>query len=122
MNLFNLLQPFWPTGSGLARGYLGVFDAAWMMKGFGEGRPPMELIEERESILQLLSQTTPNRVNCNFEKYTIDPSTRYLDIKDLVPLNDVSHLHDVGQGPQLPTEVIRSGIKSTPKKSQKKSE
>ena len=33
---------------------------------------------ERESIYQLLSQTTPENLNKNFSHYTIDPNTRFV--------------------------------------------
>jgi hypothetical protein len=109
----SLIEPFWPTGSGCARGFLGVMDAAWMMKGFGEGRDPLELIEVRESTLQLLSQTKPERLHKNYQTYTIDPSTRYLDIAEMVAPGDITHLYDTGQGPQVPTVIIKSGIANT---------
>lgn len=83
-----------------------------MMKGFGEGKPAMDLIEEREATLQLLSQTKPERLSKNFQGYTINPTTRYMDMRGVVPLGDLSHLHDTGQGPQHPTEIIRSGLAS----------
>ena len=72
-----LIEPFWPTGSGLARGFLGAFDAAWMIRGHVKGYDPLMLLEEREAILQLLSQTTPQRLLKNYSKYSIDPHTRY---------------------------------------------
>lgn len=83
-----------------------------MMRGFGEGKPAMELIEEREATLQLLSQTKPERLSKNFQSYTINPASRYLDMRGVVPLGDLSHLYDTGQGPQHPTEIIRSGLAS----------
>lgn len=73
------LQPFWPMGTGCARGFLGVFDAAWMILNWSKGEmTPLEIIVERESIYSLLSQTTPERVIKDYEKYSIDPKTRYL--------------------------------------------
>ena len=30
-----LLEPFWPTGTGIARGFLGGLDAVWMMRQVG---------------------------------------------------------------------------------------
>ena len=75
------LQPFWPTGSGCARGFLGAFDAAWMIRSFSSGRmTPLEVIAERESIFTLLSQTTPSRLYKNFHHYSIDPNTRLENI------------------------------------------
>ena len=83
-----------------------------MMKGFGEGKPAMDLIEEREATLQLLSQTKPERLNKSYQNYTINPASRYLDMRGVIPMGDLSHLHDTGQGPQRPTEIIRSGLAS----------
>lgn len=88
------LQPFWPTGSGCARGFLGAFDAAWMMKRFAAGEDPVSLLEEREAILYLLPQTTPERLQKNLAGYTIDPKTRYMNMSELVPPGDVTHLYD----------------------------
>ena len=74
--IFNV-QPFWPIGSGCARGFLGALDAAWMIRGWASGKmTPLEVMAERESIYQLLSQTTPENLNKNFAQYTIDPNTR----------------------------------------------
>jgi hypothetical protein len=77
MILIFLFQPFWPTGSGCARGFLGGFDAAWMIRSWASGKmTPLQVIAERESIYQLLSQTTPENLNKNHNEYTIDPNTR----------------------------------------------
>ena len=73
-----MLQPFWPTGSGCARGFLGSLDAAWMMKGWGEGKKPLNLLAEREGIFRLLAQTTPENLCKNFSNYSIKPDTRYI--------------------------------------------
>ena len=88
------MQPFWPTGSGCARGFLGAFDAAWMMKGFSAGADPIDLLKEREGILTLLPQTAPGTLQKNIAKYTIDPKTRYKNVRGLVPSGDISHLYD----------------------------
>ena len=72
-------KPFWPTGSGCARGFLGALDAAWMIRNWAAGKhTPLEVLAERESIYQLLSQTTPENLNKNFSHYTIDPNTRFV--------------------------------------------
>lgn len=42
-----LLQPFWPMGTGCARGFLAAFDTAWMVKSWDLGAPPLELLAER---------------------------------------------------------------------------
>ena len=61
----SLLEPFWPTGSGCARGFLSSFDAAWMMKSWAALSPndnPLGVLAERESIYRLLAQTTPRNL------------------------------------------------------------
>lgn len=95
---FNFVQPFWPTGTGGARGFLGTFDAAWMMKRFAANEDPLELLKEREAIYLLL----PNIViEKNHAEYTIDPATRYLTsaLRGLVPRVDVTSLYDNGIDP-----------------------
>ena len=73
-----LLQPFWPMGTGCARGFMGVLDTAWLVRAWASGRcTPLDAMAERESVYQLLSQTTPDNTLKNFALYTIDPSTRY---------------------------------------------
>lgn len=61
------MQPFWPTGSGCARGFLGVFDAAWMLRSYGlNTQGLMVLLAERESVYRLLAQAKPD----NLHKHT----------------------------------------------------
>ncbi|XP_022779820.1 F-actin-methionine sulfoxide oxidase MICAL2-like isoform X4 [Stylophora pistillata] len=96
----SLLEPFWPTGSGCARGFLGCFDAAWTMRGWGLGREPIDLLTERDSIFRLLAQTTPENISKNFEEYSINPVTRYPNLnKSCVSQNRVKHLFDNKNGP-----------------------
>jgi hypothetical protein len=77
----SLLEPFWPTGSGCARGFLGCMDMAWMIRSWASGRmTPLEVIIERESIYLLLSQTAPENLMKNFNLYSIDPNTRYTNL------------------------------------------
>uniref|UniRef100_A0A3Q2Z0P2 F-actin monooxygenase n=1 Tax=Hippocampus comes TaxID=109280 RepID=A0A3Q2Z0P2_HIPCM len=73
----SLLEPFWPMGTGCARGFLAAFDTAWMVKAFAQGKNSLEILSERESIYRLLPQTTNENINKNFDQYTIDPATRY---------------------------------------------
>ena len=54
-----------PTGTGLARGFLGAVDAAWMIRPYAANKPPLQLPSEQESVYQLLSQTTPDKLGCN---------------------------------------------------------
>uniref|UniRef100_A0A8C1UQL0 F-actin monooxygenase n=1 Tax=Cyprinus carpio TaxID=7962 RepID=A0A8C1UQL0_CYPCA len=73
----SLLEPFWPMGTGCARGFLAAFDTAWMAKSWAQGRNPLEVLAERSSLYRLLPQTTPENIAKNFDLYTIDPGTRY---------------------------------------------
>ena len=53
----SLLEPFWPEGTGIGRGFLGVLDTAWMVRRFcleGEGDRVYEVIREREKLYSLL--------------------------------------------------------------------
>ncbi|XP_012255532.2 F-actin-monooxygenase Mical isoform X2 [Athalia rosae] len=72
----SLLEPFWPTGSGCARGFLSSLDACWAIKGWST-LTPLEVLAERESIYRLLGQTTPENLNRDYAAYTLDPHTRY---------------------------------------------
>ncbi|KAF6364873.1 microtubule associated monooxygenase, calponin and LIM domain containing 1 [Rhinolophus ferrumequinum] len=91
-----LRQPFWPLGTGVARGFLAAFDAAWMVKRWAEGAGPLEVLAERESLYQLLSQTTPENMHRNVAQYGLDPATRYpnLNLRSVSP-NQVRDLYDV---------------------------
>lgn len=84
----SLLEPFWPTGSGCARGFLSSFDACWMLRSWAQGtRSPLEVMAERESIYRLLAQTTPENLNKEHTSYTIDPHSRYpnLNLRAVMP-------------------------------------
>nr|XP_019590530.1 PREDICTED: protein-methionine sulfoxide oxidase MICAL1 [Rhinolophus sinicus] len=91
-----LVEPFWPLGTGVARGFLAAFDAAWMVKRWAEGAGPLEVLAERESLYQLLSQTTPENMHRNVSQYGLDPATRYpnLNLRSVSP-NQVRELYDV---------------------------
>ncbi|XP_015193678.2 F-actin-monooxygenase mical2b-like isoform X8 [Lepisosteus oculatus] len=94
----SLLEPFWPMGTGCARGFLAAFDTAWMVKSWAEGKAPLEMLAERESVYRLLPQTTPENITKNFEQYTIDPATRYPNLNSncVRPLQ-VRHLYITGE-------------------------
>ncbi|ERL93346.1 hypothetical protein D910_00954 [Dendroctonus ponderosae] len=73
----SLLEPFWPTGSGCARGFLSSLDAAWAIRSYCSGQmTPLDVLAERESIYRLLAQTTPDNLNKDWKAYTLDPATR----------------------------------------------
>ncbi|XP_030587461.1 F-actin-monooxygenase mical2b isoform X1 [Archocentrus centrarchus] len=104
----SLLEPFWPMGTGCARGFLAAFDTAWMVKGWAKGRSPVEILAERESIYRLLPQTTPENISKNFEQYTIDPATRYPNLNSsCVRPHQVRHLFIDGN--QDSAQVERGG-------------
>ncbi|XP_054865327.1 F-actin-monooxygenase mical2b isoform X5 [Amphiprion ocellaris] len=89
----SLLEPFWPMGTGCARGFLAAFDSAWMVRGWAQGRSPLEILAERESIYRLLPQTTTGNISKNFEQYSIDPATRYPNLSSgCVRPHQVRHL------------------------------
>ena len=47
----SLLEPFWPEGTGCARGFLSCIDAAWMFRRWVNQRlNPLEILCERENI------------------------------------------------------------------------
>ncbi|KAE9551592.1 hypothetical protein FO519_005199 [Halicephalobus sp. NKZ332] len=86
----SLHEPFWPTGSGCARGFLGVLDTAWMLRSFGLNKKcPAEVIAERESILKHLAQTTKEKMCKGYHKYTINPRTRYQTIARCVEIPQI---------------------------------
>ncbi|XP_022053027.2 F-actin-monooxygenase mical2b isoform X2 [Acanthochromis polyacanthus] len=94
----SLLEPFWPMGTGCARGFLAAFDSAWMVRGWAQGRSPLEILAERESIYRLLPQTTTGNISKNFEQYSIDPATRYPNLSSgCVRPHQVRHLFINGQ-------------------------
>ncbi|KAM9377055.1 F-actin-monooxygenase mical2b isoform 2-T2 [Pholidichthys leucotaenia] len=94
----SLLEPFWPMGTGCARGFLAAFDTAWMVRGWAQGRSPLDILAERESIYRLLPQTTTENISKNFEQYSIDPATRYPNLNSsCVRPHQVHHLFINGQ-------------------------
>ncbi|XP_058858172.1 F-actin-monooxygenase MICAL2-like isoform X9 [Acipenser ruthenus] len=105
----SLLEPFWPMGTGCARGFLAAFDTVWMVRSWIQGRAPLEILAERESIYRLLPQTTPENITKNFDQYTIDPVTRYpnLNCNCVRPLQ-VRHLYITGELQLCPLERVSS--------------
>ncbi|KAG9271975.1 protein-methionine sulfoxide oxidase mical2b isoform X4 [Astyanax mexicanus] len=94
----SLLEPFWPMGTGCARGFLAAFDTVWMVQGWAQGKSPLEVLCERESIYRLLPQTTAENITKNFEQYTIDPATRYPNLNSsCVRPHQVRHLFINGE-------------------------
>nr|XP_047926056.1 F-actin-monooxygenase MICAL2 isoform X8 [Anser cygnoides] len=105
----SLLEPFWPMGTGCARGFLAAFDTVWMVRSWAQGKPPLEILAERESIYRLLPQTTPENINKNFDQYTIDPGTRYPNLNSsCVRPHQVRQLFVTNELQQCPLERVSS--------------
>uniref|UniRef100_A0A8C1JQX5 F-actin monooxygenase n=1 Tax=Cyprinus carpio TaxID=7962 RepID=A0A8C1JQX5_CYPCA len=112
----SLLEPFWPMGTGIARGFLAGLDAAWMVRSWAHGSSPLEVLAERESIYRLLPQTTPENVSKNFSQYSVDPTTRYPNISlHQVRPSQVQHLLDTGEIRDLRVDMENVVNSSTPK-------
>ncbi|XP_056117359.1 protein-methionine sulfoxide oxidase mical3a isoform X33 [Rhinichthys klamathensis goyatoka] len=112
----SLLEPFWPMGTGIARGFLAGMDAAWMVRSWANGSSPLEVLAERESVYRLLPQTTPENVSKNFSHYSVDPATRYPNISlHQVRPNQVRHLLDTGETRDLRIDMENVVNSSTPK-------
>ncbi|XP_041967312.1 protein-methionine sulfoxide oxidase mical3a isoform X16 [Alosa sapidissima] len=113
----SLLEPFWPMGTGIARGFLAAMDSAWMVRSWAQGKTPLEVLAERESIYRLLPQTTPENVSKNFSQYSVDPTTRYPNISlHLMRPNQVRHLIDTGESKEtLRIDMENVVNASTPK-------
>lgn len=92
----SLLEPFWPTGSGCARGFLSSMDAAYAIKLWSNQRnSALAVLAQRESIYRLLAQTTPENLHRDIGSYTLDPATRYPNLnKTTVNVHQVKHLVD----------------------------
>ncbi|XP_029351486.1 protein-methionine sulfoxide oxidase mical3a-like isoform X3 [Echeneis naucrates] len=94
----SLLEPFWPMGTGVARGFLAALDSAWMIRNWSQGAAPLDVLAERESLYRLLPTTTPENMQRNITLFSIDPATRYLNPPppSITPAQ-VRHLVDTGE-------------------------
>ncbi|XP_017581750.1 PREDICTED: protein-methionine sulfoxide oxidase MICAL3 isoform X9 [Corvus brachyrhynchos] len=112
----SLLEPFWPMGTGIARGFLAAMDSAWMVRSWSLGASPLEVLAERESIYRLLPQTTPENVSKNFSHYSIDPATRYPNINvNFLRPQQVRHLYNTGDLRDIHLEIENFVNSRTPK-------
>uniref|UniRef100_A0A7N8X8V8 F-actin monooxygenase n=1 Tax=Mastacembelus armatus TaxID=205130 RepID=A0A7N8X8V8_9TELE len=108
--------PFWPMGTGIARGFLAAMDSGWMVKSWAQGKSPLEVLAERESIYRLLPQTTPENVSKNFSQYSVDPTTRYPNISlNFLKPSQMRHLFDTGESREMRIEIENVINSSTPK-------
>uniref|UniRef100_A0A8D3AGZ6 F-actin monooxygenase n=1 Tax=Scophthalmus maximus TaxID=52904 RepID=A0A8D3AGZ6_SCOMX len=112
----SLLEPFWPMGTGIARGFLAAMDSGWMVKSWAQGKTPLEVLAERESIYRLLPQTTTENISKNFNQYCVDPTTRYPNISlNFLKPSQVRHLIDTGESREMRIEIENVINSSTPK-------
>ncbi|XP_028441283.1 protein-methionine sulfoxide oxidase mical3a isoform X16 [Perca flavescens] len=112
----SLLEPFWPMGTGIARGFLAAMDSGWMVKSWAQGKTPLEVLAERESIYRLLPQTTPENVSKNVSHFSVDPTTRYPNISlNFLKPSQVRHLCDTGESREVHIEIENVINSSTPK-------
>uniref|UniRef100_A0A8D8W3X7 F-actin monooxygenase n=1 Tax=Cacopsylla melanoneura TaxID=428564 RepID=A0A8D8W3X7_9HEMI len=120
----SLLEPFWPTGSGCARGFLSSMDACWAVRSWASGiLNPLEVLAERESIYRILGQTTPENLHRDHASYSLDPTTRYpnLNQRAVLPVQ-VKGLYDTDDSSTLemylkaPSTLLSPGAADQPKK------
>jgi len=90
-----LVEPFWPTGTGANRAVLSALDAAWMLKGFlkhgrmdksfigGVTPSRTNLLEKWAAFYQVMRSAEPVDLVANFSLHSIEPRTRYRNLKKL---------------------------------------
>ncbi|XP_069686571.1 F-actin-monooxygenase Mical isoform X3 [Periplaneta americana] len=118
----SLLEPFWPTGSGCARGFLSSLDACWAVKSWSSGHTtPLDVLAERESIYRLLGQTTPENLHRDTASYTLDPHSRYpnLNPRCVLPIQ-VRGLYDTDDPAGVEQSLISAAAHEMPKKRRRK--
>ena len=64
-----------------------------MIRSFAQDKPPLQILSERENIYRLLSGTSAENLQKDHAKYTINPSSRYLQITHK-KVREVYHLFD----------------------------
>lgn len=119
----SLLEPFWPTGSGCARGFLSSMDVAYTVKLFTNPKNSvLGVVAQRESIYRLLGQTTPENLHRDIGSYTLDPTSRYPNLnKATVMVHQVKHLLDTDDPLLLEqTFLDTNAIQATPEPTQKR--
>ncbi|XP_017035706.1 LOW QUALITY PROTEIN: F-actin-monooxygenase Mical [Drosophila kikkawai] len=112
----SLLEPFWPTGSGCARGFLSSMDAAYAIKLWSNPQnSTLGVLAQRESIYRLLNQTTPDTLQRDISAYTVDPATRYPNLnRESVNSWQVKHLVDTDDPAILEETFMETHALQTP--------
>ena len=116
----SLLEPFWPEGTGCARGFLSSMNAAWMLRRLAEGIKISEITEEREKLYKVLKQTTDDPggdvLKDDHASYTIDPKTRYKNAPQLmheIKAKHISRKYDVDKESNCVTESQIQGVQKS---------
>jgi len=98
----SLIEPFWPMGTGCARGFFAVFDLAWVTRNWQLKRNDQDPTKSSEfealwlhdQLYRLLQFSTPSTTNQSYQHYTIDPQTRYLNMLcKPIRLEKIFHLY-----------------------------
>jgi hypothetical protein len=64
------------------------------------GVKAIDLLIERESVYQLLSQTTHENISKNYQDYTANPHARYINLNTKILLeSQIRHLYDNSNTP-----------------------
>merc|ERR1711924_148263 len=75
-----LVEPFWPEGLGIARGFFGVWDACSAISEWAQGESKMHVVKHfQEAYVQLksVSAATRTRVMKEDGQFSLAPQTRY---------------------------------------------
>ncbi|CAF3849574.1 unnamed protein product [Rotaria magnacalcarata] len=98
----SLLESFWPTGSGIGLGFFGLFDTAWSILKFAKNEHPLKILVERESVYNLLSQSTPENTKNKHQLYSINPASRYQTLNSKsCTIEEIRHLYDSDSIPTI---------------------
>jgi len=108
----SLLEPFWPEGTGCARGFLSAMDAGWMMRDWFLGQKnPLKILAEREMTRSILNQTTDGNLVQSFKSFSIDPKTRYKVIPKKYDKSRITNYYDSDNPEEL--EFLDERFKET---------
>ena len=79
-----LMEPFWPEGLGVNRGFLSALDAAWVLTHFhrtGRTADTQLALSKRAELLEKLKSlsafTKDTILKPEYQSYELLPSTRY---------------------------------------------
>ncbi len=83
-------------------GFFGLFDTAWSILKYSKNEHPLKVLVERESVYNLLSQSTPENTKNNHQLYSINPATRYQNLNSKgCTIDEIRHLYDSDSIPTI---------------------